>query len=316
MMRAWHSKIDGKDASRGSALVLTLLVIATLSGIAIAFADSSRTEVSLAAYYRDGFRARALARAGYETALWELYVDEDLEVDGPDETWSLFDGTTLPLELDDGSTLKATITDESSKINVNMLFNESGEIDTTRAEQVMRLLQILELEDFAYESLLDWLDKDDIKRMDGAESYHYMGLETPYECANGPFLTTDQIRLVQGFETADILRFITIHSDGKINVNTAPAEVLQSLDPGMDESIVEDIIARRIEEPFKAVADVQEAAGMDGELFQRIQGFLSVKSSTFSITLDAVCGDVNSIVRAVVTRNKEKAPVLLYWQMV
>lgn len=306
----------GRPPSRGSALILALLVIATLSGLAVAFADASRTEASLAGFYRDGFRAKALARAGHEAALWALFADEDFDVDGPGEAWSDFDGTDVPVLLDDGASMSGRIEDESGKLNVNMLFGDEGEIDEARAEQVRRLLEILGLERSSCEALLDWLDPDDIKRMDGAESYHYQALETPYPCANGPLLSPGQTRLVRGLEEGDLLPFITVYTDGKINVNTAPAEVLQSLDEGLDPTVAEGLISRRNDLPFASVEEVGEVAGMDPELFGRIRGFLTVKSSTFTVTLDARWGDTTAHLRSVVARDEEKGPLLLYWKVV
>ena len=302
--------------SRGSALVLALLVIATLSGLAVAFADASRTEVSLAGFYRDGFRAKALAQAGHETALWALFSDEDLDVDGPEEAWSAFDGTGLPVSLDEGAFVSGRITDESGKLNVNMLFSDEGEIDEARAEQVRRLLELLGMDRSVCDALLDWLDPDDIKRMDGAESYHYQALDTPYPCANGPLQTLEQTRLIRGLEEGELLPFITIYTDGMINVNTATAEVLQSLDEGLDRTVADALIARRNDLPFASVEEVGEVAGVDQELFGRIRDFLTVKSSTFSVSLDARWGDTTSHLRSVVVRDEEKGPLTLYWKVV
>ena len=301
--------------SRGSALILALLVIATLSGLAVAFADASRTEVSLAGFYRDGFRAKALAQAAHEAAVWALFADEDFDVDGPGEAWSDFDGTGLPLSLADGAFVSGRITDESGKLNVNMLLSDEGEIDEARAEQVRRLLEILGLDPSACDALLDWLDPDDIKRMDGAESYHYQALEIPYLCANGPLLTPGQTRLVRGLEDGDLLPFVTIYTDGKINVNTAPAEVLQSLDEGLDRTVAEALISRREDLPFTSLEEVGEVGGVDQELFGRIQGFLTVKSSTYGVTLDARWGDTTAHLRSVVERDDDKGPLLLYWKV-
>ncbi len=48
------------------------------------------------------------------------------------------------------------------------------------------------------EAILDWLDEDDEARIEGAEFDYYSTLPTPYEPANGPLQSVDELLLVKG----------------------------------------------------------------------------------------------------------------------
>lgn len=299
---------------QGSVLVLALLVIATLTGLAVAFSGTARTEVSLAAFSRDRLRAEALARAGIEAALHAIAADEDLETDHQEEDWALLDGTAVPLEIPEEARLTLLIQDESGRFHLNRLRNEAGEIDEDEAKRLERLFDILGLDRVAFESLLDWLDADDIKRLDGAESFHYEGLKAPYPCANGPLLSPGQVHLVRGLAqtdglgeegNTDLLDRVTVYAFGKVNVNTAPAEVLESLDQDLDRTLAEAILDQRVDEPFASVEEVKEVPGMEEEVFERIQPLLTVKTSLFRIQSKAQWDEATCRMDAVVERSED-----------
>jgi len=280
--------------NRGAALVITLLVIATLTGLTVAFSEDSGTELSLAGYAKDGYRAYQIARSGVDLARALLDEDEDRDMDTLSEDWALFDADSFPEKLPEEVTLTARIIDENSKININSLINEEGEIDEDKAEQLSRLFSVLGFSDSYVNSILDWLDSDDIERVDGAESYYYQSLEPPYECFNGPFLTVGQVFMVKGLENIrrfgdepekSLLDYITIYSNGQVNINTASAEVLQSLDDALDESVAQSIIDYRSEEGFLSLDDLGKVASIDSELLSRIKDKITFTSSHCSIEM-------------------------------
>jgi type II secretory pathway component PulK len=94
--------------------------------------------------------------------------------------------------------------------------------------------------------IIDWRDADDVELEGGAEKEHYSSLDRPYKCKNAPFTVPEELRLVKGV-TGDVFEkmkgFVTVYGDGKVNVNTAPREVLVAL--GMTEDLADRIIAYR-----------------------------------------------------------------------
>jgi general secretion pathway protein K len=309
---------------RGTALVLTLLVIITLAGLTLGFSGESGVELTLAGYTKDGTRAYQLARSGVNIALELLARDEDFEMDTFNEDWRKFGSVPLGEDLlEEGVSFYGGMVDENSKININLLRNSQGEIDEKREAQMRRLFRALGVKEDLLNPVLDWLDADDIERQDGAEGYFYQNLEEPYECANGPFLTVGQVFLVRGMREFDrfgekrskkLMDYLTIHSDGKININTAPKEVLESLGESMDSALAAAIVEYRKEEDFESLDDLRKVPGMDDEVLAEIGEWITVKSSAFSIEAHVNCNGAVASIRTIAQRQGNKAK-LIYWQV-
>ncbi|HUE37713.1 MAG TPA: helix-hairpin-helix domain-containing protein, partial [Candidatus Acidoferrum sp.] len=103
----------------------------------------------------------------------------------------------------------------------------------------------------------------------------------------------------------------TPFSDGRINVNTADANVLQLI-PGVDETTAEAIIKTRAgpngdngpdATPFRSPGDVQRAGGLSPEAVQNINAYCDVRSHTFEIHVTAHYGNSTRHYTAIVWRN-------------
>ena len=77
--------------------------------------------------------------------------------------------------------------------------------------------------------------------------------------------------------------WMSVNSSGKINVNTAPKELLLCLDDEMTDVLVEEIDAQRRSNAFANVNDLRNVTGMSNDLLFRIKDYLSVKSQVFEI---------------------------------
>jgi len=299
---------------RGSALIITLLVITTLTGMTFGFSEESSIELNLAGFARDGYKARQVARSGVHLTLAVLDQDEDPDMDSLREDWTQFGPQTFPDKFPAGMSVTGKIVDESSKLNINSLINEAGEIDEQREKQLLRLVSILGLEEKIVDPLLDWLDMDDIERLNGAEAYYYQSLEEPYACTNGPLQTIGQLFLVKGIREVNLNNYLTIYSDGKININTASAEVLQSLSDRIDPVVADAIIEYRLEEDFLSVNDLTAVPGIDEALMDEIREWATVKSSAFSFEISGKCQEAVARIKAVAMREAQESR-LIYWQV-
>jgi general secretion pathway protein K len=168
---------------------------------------------------------------------------------------------------------------------------------------------------------LDWLDGDDTPRFEGAEGDYYESLDPPYGCANGPFLTVGQIFLVKGVKEAmseaqtrktRLDDYLTVYSDGMVNINTASIEVFMSLDEAIDHSVAASVLAHREKEDFKNIGDLRRVPGIKGEVYNRIRDAITVKSSAFSIEMEGVYHTARSRIKSVVLRRNGKIS-LVYW---
>lgn len=316
MMRKHRIKKEG-----GSALLLTLLVITILTGLTLAFSEESAMELDLASYAKDSHHAYEMARSGVNLALAMLHQDKDQDMDSHREAWARFGTDPFPDELPEDIHFSGSITDESGKININALIDEEGKIDMLREAQLRRLFRTLNLVEEMADPLFDWLDEDDVQRLEGAESDFYQGLSSPYRCPNGPLITIGQLFLVKGMyevngsdDNRKLLDYLTIYSDGKVNINTAPKEVLECLSNKMDTTIAEAIVAFRRDGDFTKKEDLRKVPGMDDALYKLVKPWITIKSSAVSIESQGKCRGAVGRIRAIVQRN-EKGPRVIYWKV-
>lgn len=101
------------------------------------------------------------------------------------------------------------------------------------------------------EVVIDWQDADDEQSgAMGAESSYYQGLAIPYLPPNSLFHSAEELKQVRGFEGAkyqQIAPYVVAFPkrDTTININTAPALVLASLDEKLDVIAVQNLLDRR-----------------------------------------------------------------------
>ncbi len=146
-----------------------------------------------------------------------------------------------PLPVDGGwSTL--SIVDEARKININQLVGPNGQVNQQFAQTITTLLTILGIDPTTIvPSLIDWLDPDSVETPGGAESDYYLRLVPPYEARNGPMPTIGDLRLVRGIDEPTFMRlknFITTTPSVRININTAPPEVMMAVAPQLAQTPV------------------------------------------------------------------------------
>jgi len=315
--------VSGPSAQRGAALALTLLIITILAGLAIAFSDKARVDLSLAEFSRDGTHAYGLALAGQQMAFAIIERDADLKKDSLMEEWAKADLGAFPEDFLKGGSVTGRIVDESAKLNVNLLLDAEGKISEQAEKTLRRLFSLLGLKESVAAPVLDWLDKDDTTRFEGAERDYYESLDPPYLCANGPFLTVGQMFLVKGVREAlsapqqkeiRLHDYLTVYSDGMVNINTAPIEVIMSLDEAIDQGVAAAILEHREKEDFKNTEDLRHVAGIKNELYNRIRDAITVKSGAFSIETEGNYQTAHAGIRSVVLRRNGKT-ALIYWQV-
>jgi general secretion pathway protein K len=221
-------------------------ITALLSVVLSAFAFSMRTEVAAARNFKEEAEAAALAEAGIARGLAEL---TNARAKGADAVSALAAFESGEVALGRGA-FRVGITDEERKVNLNRasaevlaaLLRGTG-VDRATAETIA-------------DSVLDWRDPDDLHRSAGAEADYYGSLTPGYEPRNGGFETLEELLLVKGMTPAifrgtvsaerreallktlpdernlqageylGVAQFLTIHGGGRVNVNTAGADVL------------------------------------------------------------------------------------------
>jgi len=221
---------------------------------------------------------------------------EDSSVDTLSDPWAF----PFVVETERGR-LEVSIVDEDRFYNLNYV----GKSDLYRTI-FERLLTLLDISTGYVERLLMWEGKKQgsfetkfpIKRapLDSVQELSYIGMsrEELYGRTEGDV------------SYPGLLSFVTVHSSGKINVNTAPKYVLMVLDPRIDGTLADRIIEYRSTKPFKNVQDLVLVEGMSFDILHRIKDVVDVKSSFFRITITVKTGDVETSLVVVYDRNSGK----------
>jgi general secretion pathway protein K len=218
-----------------------------------------------------------------------------------------------------GGGLSVKIVDEDSKININRLVRDNGidvepYVDTRLRQLITRLGGKQEIVD----ALIDWIDIDgEVKGTYGAEDEYYKKMNlTP---KNGPLDSLDELFMVRGFDKELLVDkglkyYITVApTDGKINVNTAPIEVLFDISPTLREGLAEEILRHRVEKEYKNVTDVISTIGIDATTAADLSKYIKVNSTIFTVISKFRIGRVIKTVEAVLQRN-EKATSVISWR--
>jgi general secretion pathway protein K len=313
------------SSQSGVALVVVLWVVLVLSLLVSGFAFTMHVETQLASFSRNQLKAEAIARSGVEVARMQLILDQrsaaEAGFDALNQSWATND-FYFNHPLGDGI-LNVKVLDEESKIPINR----------ATPEQLSRLLAALEVDlfdaDVIVDSILDWIDDNDLHRLNGAEDEYYQSLSPPYRAKNAPLERIEELLLVRGvtpelfYGTAateetparpGLRDLLTTTSSGRVNVNTAPPIVLQAL-LGLDDVRVQAVLARRDgpdgipgtgdDQPFRSVEEFFSLLGVvDPQILQRARELVDVNSTTF--TVHAV-GEVAGVKRTVVATLRRDA---------
>jgi general secretion pathway protein K len=218
---------------RGTALLLVLWAVAILSFAVLWVADLVNIELSFGSAEAKGMAARQIALSGVALGL-HPQVERD-------------DYALLDREIRPGERLRVRVRGEGARLNIN-------ESLAARDTLVLKNLFVIwglppDAADVLIDRLTDWIDDDIGRQLNGAEESEYEALGIPDAPANRPFRSVAEMGRVLGMEDLAALNpnwreAFTIFGDGKIDVNEAGPDVLQSV-TGLTPEMTADIIRAR-----------------------------------------------------------------------
>lgn len=270
------------ERREGAALIVALWVLVMLALLVSSIAFDMQVEANVTIYYRKRFKAQHLSRAGVEWAKMFLVQSQGLLPNLEDEMPEL--DLQLKIlrrgvavsgyrhEMEEG-VFELDLIPEAGRRNVNLL-----EPDDLREIFDQANITDIQQQDELIGALTDWIDEDDFTSVNGAESDDPFYVDRGYKVKNAPLDSIDELLLIKGFTESvvfggpatvegdppylGIAQWLTVWGDGRVNVNTASAEVLMTL-PELDEWMVQEILDGR--------------AGLDGEFGTEDDGFSSVE---------------------------------------
>lgn len=243
---------SNRQGTRGSVLIAVLAVILLLSFLVSSFLDEAVEDLEYRSIFSEPMDVRSYAFSIMEVALATIHevalIDEG-KIHALEQGWS--DPLTYAkIKVPNGWEVEVRFEDESRKLSINtmseemliLLFEESLELDFGTSRELSSML-------------LDWIDADDSRRLNGAESEDYLRRNPPYEAANKPLQSLEELRLIEIWEDEffdergqpnelfqRFASMVSIYNGSKVNLNNASAEVLEllSLKDGYDDRTLFD----------------------------------------------------------------------------
>jgi general secretion pathway protein K len=291
--------------------MLALWALFLLSGMIISWTLDINTRLTLSGSANRFLEAEALACSGAEVAMHPAAKPGIAALRG---------------SFGPNQSYEAHITGEAGRLNINNIAKLALADPNSPARELLRkYLEVkgidLNERDRMIDTLLDWIDPDNLVRLNGAEN------DGDYKPANQPLRTLEELKRVRGWEDftsrpdwdAD---FTLVTPQPTIDVNWASRDVLLAL-PGMTEGVVDRFMATRrgpddIEGTeddvrFTDAGQLQIALGLTQDQFRQIQSLISATANDSIVRIVSVgkSGAVTRTVRMVVMR---PGPRLISWK--
>lgn len=293
-------KTGEKRRQAGTVLIVVLLAMALMTAMIVEFAYGIYVSASAVHNWADLNKASVLAESGLSFAV-AFYKTELSRLDHFFPT-ELSYPVTEPFPGEEGS-LMYIVEDETGKINVNWIVNKQNLPDEFLYPAFKKLCSNLEVPQETADIIRDWIDSDDTQEIrggeDGAKNAPLWSLAELYE-----------IPMLERKWVDTLLPYLTIHGDGKVNLNAASRPVLMSLffdDEDQPEQFANEIINWREKYSGISPLDSRNKANANANmLFDRLTGesfkqdrYL-VKGTHFKLTCTGEIGEIKRTIEAVI----------------
>jgi general secretion pathway protein K len=271
---------------RGVALLVALLVVALAVILIAALLDRGELALARTRNVLRSEQAEAYAQ-GLETYAAQILATTALNngADTNASPWAL----PLPPQPVPGGMISATMRDLNGCFNLNNLGPRS--LDAGASLKIFQaLLMHLGIDPGLAEAVKSWAN------VGGDDASYYLALPIPYRPRHGAFAHVSELRLVRGVSGdvyARLAPYVCALPPGTtINVNTASAPVLWSLDNTLSQAAAEKLWSNgqaNYQEIGKFVTDAKAAGAM---MVQTPSSLLAITSTYFLARGDIVLDDV------------------------
>lgn len=289
----------------GAAILLALWALFLLSAMVIAWALEINSRLTISGGASRDLEAEAMAASGTAMAMQPVV-----------EAGS----TLLRRSLARNQSYEARMTGEGGRLHLNWIL--SGE-DPKRLGILSQYLEIkgidLNERDRMMDTLLDYVDPDDLPRLNGAES------QQDYQPKNALFQRVEELKEVKGWEKITARpgweNDFTIYSTGPIDLAWASREILLSL-PGMNEQIVDRYLELRRgpdgidgtpDDPvFESLDEVRLALGFTPDQFAQLSGLIGFKDKVMRVVSVGKSGKATRTIEMIIRKNP--TPQVIRWK--
>ena len=289
----------------GLALVSVLLVIFVLVAVTGRLTSNHNIVVSRHAntFEHDQaiqylFGAESMAKE----ALYNDYLTTGSKIDHLGEIWA---SNIMPFELDEGGFLEIHVNDLNACVNLNNVLSETSKESVKTVNKLLLTLGLpTEIEDL----WRDWIDKDSEVKGLGAEDMDYASNQIPYRTPNRIVINFSELMLLKSISAEHLSALsqyacLVPDSNSRINVNTAPAEVLQVLSENVSASELVTLTEtqRAFESPEQFVQSFPK--------FQKSLGKITTSSMYFEMSAQAKVGNTKVSLSSLIYRNPKNGKI-------
>lgn len=305
------------SSERGVALLTILVMVALATILAATIAKRQTNTAENTGYLMRQDQSLLYAKSA-EAFFSELLIQDSENgnmIDHLQENWA----KAMPAFPVEDGTVSGQLMDESGKFNLNNLLKADGSVDDSARHLFEKLLQRLGLQAELSQAVIDWQDKDDeTTGAMGAESSYYQGLDPAYLTPNTKFHSIEELKLVRGFEGKNydlIAPYISALPEiTKMNMNTAPALVLASIDPKVDvKALEQELQAKQANLTyFNSIDDLWKLnafSGIDEQSKTDAATWLDTKSNYFTAQIEVVLSDRKRQFSSKMLRNNQQVIV-------
>ena len=317
-MRRVRSKpvsFRGRARQGGVALMLVILVFALVSILATGiykrqklFIYTAGSLVTNAQAYQYALGSETYARR----LLLEDWREDKKNNEFVDDLEQVDNALFLPV---DDALLEAQFNDLHGRLNLNDLVYVDGVPNPVMSARFKRLLDRLALDDVKFERIQDWIDENqEATGIEGVEDGEYLSLDPPYRTGGQVFSHPSELMLIEGVDREAyeaLLPFIATLPQGlaHINVNTASAEVLQSLVENLPDNVAEELASKAKESPWKSIQEFAAEPQLKGVKLDKT--YLDVASNFYELATRITLADRKVRLRSILYRAKEDGSVTL-----
>jgi len=257
----------------GSVIIVVLWTITLLTILVTVIASQNRLAAQTAYLHQQDLAQWAQLTAALNQAEMELILErmepvirevalEDLDTLNRNPRYR-FNGQPLTLEYPQADNIMVRIYDHAGKINLReisrprlrALIEKKLTMDTARDPDPVQVNAMMS-------AWGDWQDLNDLAGPDGAEKDYYSELDQGFQPRNGRLETVEEILLIKGFAEVfadvDLDAAFTLYGESDlVNLNLATVECMQLL-PGLDDELINEILAFREENEFTGNGDVAQ----------------------------------------------------------
>ena len=287
--------------------MLALWALLLLSAVVFAWSAFIKQGIDRASDANYILEARALAHSGVAIALHPAVT-----------------GTSplLDAQFANNRSFHVTIKSEGGRLNLNYLLAGENPTRLLLLKEYLRMhgLSFQERETFV-DCVLDWVDPDDLRRLNGAES------EANYHPANRPLASLDELKLVRGSQALfdhnpgwrDDFTFM---SSGPLDLESVSADLL-ALVPGIGQQRASRFVQIRQgrdgqdgtkdDHIFRDIGEAMSYLGVSQQQAAQLGGLLAFKDPIVRITSVGSAGKAEKRVEVIARKVPGANPQIIQW---